>query len=454
MFGKYRILSTLGTGSSSTVYLAEHLKLEIYRAIKCIPKDNALISSLALQNGYSTEAFLLKALNHPGIPHIYDIEEDDSFLYIIEDFISGDSLDIFLSHQEHISQQLIIYFAIQICDILDYLHHVLPYPILYQDLKPEHIIVCGNQIKLVDFGIATYFTNSGNQFQLYGTSEFAAPEAISGEPVTPACDIYSLGKILGYMTDTAKIPCSASLLTIIQKASAKPSNLRYETAADLKEALLALWTDIQPQMPHLIKTIGVVGSRVGAGSTHIALSFATTLNSMGISAVYVAANAPKEFFSIQKYHKHLKEQNGIYRCRHFSAVPAYGEAIADPIDETSLRIKDYGALSPQEINSLQTHDILVAILSGSDWDLSETLYFCKQLASDIPIVYLCNYGNRRAAGQLAKFLQKKIFCFPLDADAYHITPEKQHLVASICKQKGGNPSFLAMIKERLPLLSQ
>lgn len=55
-----------------------------------------------------------------------------------------------------ISHELLIKFCIQLCDILDYLHHLMPYPILYQDLKPEHIIVCGNQIKLIDFGIASF----------------------------------------------------------------------------------------------------------------------------------------------------------------------------------------------------------------------------------------------------------------------------------------------------------
>lgn len=62
LFGKYRVLSTLGTGNSSTVYLAEHIRLNVYRAIKCIPKDTSLVSSP------SSEATLLKNLNHPGIP--------------------------------------------------------------------------------------------------------------------------------------------------------------------------------------------------------------------------------------------------------------------------------------------------------------------------------------------------------------------------------------------------
>ena len=105
----------------------------------------ALKSSFSLKADFLSEADLLKNLNHPGIPLIYDIDEDDDFIYMIEEFIQGDSLEDFILHQDYISQELIIEYGIQLCDILDYLHHITPYPILYQDLKPEHIILCGNQ---------------------------------------------------------------------------------------------------------------------------------------------------------------------------------------------------------------------------------------------------------------------------------------------------------------------
>ena len=192
MFGKYRVLSTLGTGNSSTVYLAEHIRLNVYRAIKCIPKDTSLVSSP------SSEATLLKDLNHPGIPIIYDIEEDEHFFYIIEEFIQGQSIDTFVSYQK-ISHELLIKFGIQLCDILDYLHHLMPYPILYQDLKPEHIIVCGNQIKLIDFGIASYITSRGKNYQNYGTKGFAAPEQYGLSQSDGRADIYALGVLLNIM---------------------------------------------------------------------------------------------------------------------------------------------------------------------------------------------------------------------------------------------------------------
>lgn len=100
LFGKYRIISTLGAGSSSTVYLAEHLILKVYRAIKCIPKDTVRRFSAGSEEFPLAEANLLKTLNHPGIPLIYDIDEDEHNIYMIEEFIQGDSLETLVLHQK------------------------------------------------------------------------------------------------------------------------------------------------------------------------------------------------------------------------------------------------------------------------------------------------------------------------------------------------------------------
>ena len=139
--GKYEILKPLGCGSNGTVYLARHQSLGIDRAIKFFPK-NAAQSPFAI-----SEAQVLKTVQHPGIPTIYDFEEDESFYYLVEEYIQGDSLEQFLLHQPSISRVLFYQFCEQLCDIFSYLHTLCPSPILYQDLKPEHIIVCGLQIK-------------------------------------------------------------------------------------------------------------------------------------------------------------------------------------------------------------------------------------------------------------------------------------------------------------------
>ena len=75
MFGKYRLLHRLGAGRSGTVWLAVHLGLEEYRAIKCVSRKCADYET------FRREALILKELQHPGIPQIYDLEEDSEYFY-------------------------------------------------------------------------------------------------------------------------------------------------------------------------------------------------------------------------------------------------------------------------------------------------------------------------------------------------------------------------------------
>ena len=88
--GRYEILDTLGHGSDGIVYLARHRSLELNRALKQFPKKDAP-SLFAI-----SEAKILKAIQHPGIPTIYDFEEDESFFYLVEEYIQGVSLEEFL----------------------------------------------------------------------------------------------------------------------------------------------------------------------------------------------------------------------------------------------------------------------------------------------------------------------------------------------------------------------
>ena len=84
LFGKYQIIRILGKGRSGTVYLARHLELEELRAIKEVPK------SCACYDQFKKEALLLKRLRHPGIPIVYDLEEEEHFSYLIEEFLEGE----------------------------------------------------------------------------------------------------------------------------------------------------------------------------------------------------------------------------------------------------------------------------------------------------------------------------------------------------------------------------
>ncbi len=386
------------------------------------------------------EADLLKNLNHPGIPLIYDIDEDDDYVYMIEEFIQGESLDTYVLHQRDISPELILKIGIQLCDILDYLHHLSPYPILYQDLKPEHIILCGNQLKLIDFGIASFFTGSGNHFQLYGTDGFAAPEALAGQPTTTAADIFGIGKILEFLANASDSECPCQLLHIIQCATDLLPERRYPSVSHLSFALLSAQNQPRKQPSHLIRNIAVLGSRPGAGSTHIAISLVCALQKQDIPSLYQSADEQDTLGSILHANRYVREQDGIFYYRSFKGIPDYGDGVSFPLPFDDCIVRDYGSQSVS-LSCLEAADCILFVLAGSDWDFSRAVHLGKQLSLLPQTVFVCNHGNRKAARHYARLLNAPVYCFPNDTDPYKVSAEKEQLFSTILKRKGGRKHF-------------
>lgn len=116
LFGKYQLGPMIGKGRSGTVWLATHLGLEEKRAIKRVSKE------LEDYERFRREALLLKELRHPGIPIVYDLEDDTSYCYLIEEYLEGDSLYDLVKSQSHLNQDTVIRYGIQICELVQYLH--------------------------------------------------------------------------------------------------------------------------------------------------------------------------------------------------------------------------------------------------------------------------------------------------------------------------------------------
>ena len=100
------------------------------------------------------EALLLKELRHPGIPIVYDVEEDSDYSYLIEEFLEGNSVYDLVMSQGYLLQEAAIGYGIQICSLVNYLHLAEKTPILHLDLQPKNLLLCHGRIKLIDFGSA------------------------------------------------------------------------------------------------------------------------------------------------------------------------------------------------------------------------------------------------------------------------------------------------------------
>lgn len=251
---KYEILKLVGQGGMSRVYLAMDKRLNKQWAVKEIEKrakdrNNELVIQSAI-----AEANLIKQLDHPAIVRTVDIIDNGNVIYIIEDYIEGETLGTILENNGAQPQELVIEWAMQICEALEYLHTRKP-PIIYRDMKPANVMLKpdGN-IKVIDFGIAReYKDQSLADTVSLGTKGYAAPEQFGGKGQTDArTDIYCLGVTLYHLL-TGKNPCeppyeiypirhwnpqlSAGLEAIIQKCTQLNPDDRYQSCAELLYAL-------------------------------------------------------------------------------------------------------------------------------------------------------------------------------------------------------------------------
>lgn len=198
--GKYKILSEIGHGGMSVVYLAINERANKTWAIKELRKDGTVDFSTVRQ-GLVVETEILKKLSHPHLPSIIDvIDQDDSFL-IVMDYIEGRSLDSLLRHGGAQPPDKVIEWAKQLCDVLGYLHSRRP-PIIYRDMKPGNVMLKpdGN-VMLLDFGTAReYKDKSVADTTCLGTRGYAAPEQFGGRGQSDArTDIYCLGATMYHL---------------------------------------------------------------------------------------------------------------------------------------------------------------------------------------------------------------------------------------------------------------
>lgn len=251
---KYEILKLIGQGGMSRVYLAMDKRLNKQWAVKEIEKrakdkNNEIVIQSAI-----AEANLIKQLDHPAIVRIVDIIDNGDVIYIIEDYIEGETLSKILGNNGAQPQELVIEWAMQICEALEYLHTRKP-PIIYRDMKPANVMLKpdGN-IKVIDFGIAReYKDQSLADTVSLGTKGYAAPEQFGGRGQTDArTDVYCLGVTLYHLL-TGQNPCeppyeiypirhwnpqlSAGLEAIIQKCTQLNPDDRYQSCAELLYAL-------------------------------------------------------------------------------------------------------------------------------------------------------------------------------------------------------------------------
>ncbi len=246
--GKYKILSEIGRGGMSVVYLAINEKANKTWAIKEVRRDGKNDYNMVRQS-LITEIETLKSVHHPKLPSIVDIIEDDDSFIIVMDYIEGRSMDTILDEKGAQPEEYVKEWAKQLCDVLGYLHSQNP-PIIYRDMKPSNIMLRPDgDITIIDFGTAKKYDIALESTTGLGTAGYAAPEQYGGRGRTDErTDIYAFGMTLYSLLTNIdprktviadksirKINPSFSrgLDKIIVKCTQDDALLRYQSCAEL-----------------------------------------------------------------------------------------------------------------------------------------------------------------------------------------------------------------------------
>ena len=229
--GKYRLLRELGSGATSTVYLARDRFQQREVAIKVIRADPLdAEESMLFQRMFFTEATLVGMLKHPHVVELLDAGIDDNDCYIVMEFVEGSTLEVHCAPGKLASFETVTDIAHKCCKGLDFAHR---HGLVHRDIKPANILLARDGgIKITDFGSAVS-TKASNITQIAGLGSIAymSPQQIRGHyPLTYHTDIYSLGVVLFKML-TGRTPFSAESLAdmadqIVNKDVPAPSKLR------------------------------------------------------------------------------------------------------------------------------------------------------------------------------------------------------------------------------------
>jgi outer membrane protein assembly factor BamB/tRNA A-37 threonylcarbamoyl transferase component Bud32 len=203
--GRYEIIGILGMGGMSTVYKARDLRFANVTRL-CAVKEmvnrasDAQLREMAIQN-FEREANILATISHPAMPQIYDFLTESTRHYLVMELIEGWDLDTQMAELapgELLEEAQVVDWALQLCDVLSYLHSHKPQPIIFRDLKPGNIMLDPQgRIRLIDFGIAKNF-QTGQKGTMIGTEGYSPPEQYRGS-AEPRGDVYALGATLHHL---------------------------------------------------------------------------------------------------------------------------------------------------------------------------------------------------------------------------------------------------------------
>ncbi len=276
--GRYKLIRRLGEGGMGAVYLAEQLGVGNQVAIKFLKPE--LSQNEGLARRFLNEARTYIRVAHPGAVQLNDYGQDETgALYLVMELVDGVDLKHLLDERRRLEPKEAVAIALAVADVLAHAHSK---GVVHRDLKPENVMVrpalSGFHVKVLDFGIAHLAYEGAERLTqtgaLAGTPKYMSPEQVRGEAVDARTDVYALGLLLfelltgrsafegGSVSEilhqqaTQPVPSLAAvdahlggpaLDLVVAKATQKRKEDRYQTMAELAQALSALpASELQP----------------------------------------------------------------------------------------------------------------------------------------------------------------------------------------------------------------
>ena len=242
--GRYRLISRLGTGGMSSVYLARHVMIDRLVAVKTLRRD--LAQDPIQRDRFIREARAVNRINHENIVEITDFGETESgIVYLVMEYVPGEPLLAALDGAPFPPARA-LHIAEQAGKALGRAHQM---GVVHRDLKPENVLLVAQKsgrdfVKILDFGIAKILdapSLTGSQ-QIFGTPGYIAPEYIQSTDIDGRADLYSLGVIL-YEMLTGALPFDYEypgdlLVKHVTEPPIRPRDRHPDVAVPLEELVL------------------------------------------------------------------------------------------------------------------------------------------------------------------------------------------------------------------------
>jgi serine/threonine-protein kinase len=244
LVGRYRISGKLGQGGMGEVYKATDVLLGQTVALKFLPEK--LVADSAAAERLRNEVRLARQVSHPNVCRVYDLGEAEGELFLTMEYVDGEDLSSLLRRIGRLPADKATEIARRLCAGLAAAHQK---GVLHRDLKPGNVMIDGRgQVRITDFGLATFAGSVSGEKARVGTPGYMAPEQIAGQPASERSDIYALGLVLFEMF-TGKRPFEAPDLAATYARQKQGAPSISTSVRDLDPALdrvIARCLDVQP----------------------------------------------------------------------------------------------------------------------------------------------------------------------------------------------------------------